>query len=48
MALSPLVVIIASLIGAELGGIIGVLLAIPISAVVQVVAVDLFSYVNED
>lgn len=42
ISLSPLLVIVASLAGAELGGIIGVLLAIPISAVLQVIVIDIF------
>ena len=43
ISLSPLLVIVASLAGAELGGIIGVLLAIPVSAVLQVIAVEIFA-----
>jgi predicted PurR-regulated permease PerM len=43
ISLSPLLVIVASLAGAELGGIIGVLLAIPVSAVLQVIVVDIFA-----
>ena len=43
ISLSPLLVIVASLAGAELGGVIGVLLAIPVSAVLQVIAVEIFA-----
>jgi predicted PurR-regulated permease PerM len=38
ISLSPLLIILASVIGAELGGIIGVLLAIPAASVIQIVA----------
>lgn len=41
IALSPLLVILATVIGAELGGIIGVLLAIPVAAVLQIVVLEL-------
>lgn len=40
ISLSPLLIILASVIGAELGGIIGVLLAIPAAAVVQIVITE--------
>ncbi len=36
ISLSPLLIILATIIGAELGGIIGVLLAIPVAAVIQI------------
>ncbi|GAC1386455.1 MAG: AI-2E family transporter [Candidatus Saccharimonadales bacterium] len=39
--LSQLLIIIASIIGADLGGIIGVLLAIPIAAAIQIVVVEI-------
>ena len=38
--LSPLAVLIAVLIGAELGGVIGALAAIPVAGTIQVVIVD--------
>lgn len=41
--LSPLWILVASLIGATLGGIIGILLAIPAAATVQIVAVELLA-----
>lgn len=41
--LSALLVIIATLAGAELGGLIGVLLAIPAAAVIQITVTELFS-----
>ena len=41
ISLSPLLIILASVIGAELGGIIGVLLAIPAASVVQIIAQEL-------
>lgn len=43
ISLSPLLVIIATLVGAELGGIVGVLLAIPLSGVLQVVGTDVLA-----
>ncbi len=39
--LSPLLVLVATLIGAQLGGIIGVLLAIPAAAAVQTIALEI-------
>ncbi|MDD5342335.1 MAG: AI-2E family transporter [Patescibacteria group bacterium] len=42
VGLNPIVVIIAMLIGAKLGGIIGMVLAIPIAAVIQVFSSDFF------
>ena len=39
--LSQLLIIVASIIGADLGGIVGVLLAIPIAAALQIIAVEL-------
>src|SRR5206468_12399480 len=41
ISLSPLLVIVASLAGAELGGIIGVLLAIPVSPAFHAISVEL-------
>lgn len=41
ISLSPLFIILASVIGAELGGIVGVLLAIPAAAVVQIAVGEL-------
>lgn len=40
ISISPLLIILASVIGAELAGIIGVLLAIPVAAVLQIAVVD--------
>lgn len=37
VSLSPLLIVLASVIGAELGGIIGVLLAIPAASVIQII-----------
>lgn len=42
--LSPLVVLISVLIGAELAGILGALAAIPVAGIVQAVARELFRY----
>ena len=41
--LSQLLILVASIIGAQLGGIIGVLLAIPVAAVVQIIVVELLA-----
>lgn len=41
VSLSPLLVLVATVIGADLGGIIGVLLAIPVAAIVQIVFLEL-------
>lgn len=41
IALSPLLIILASVIGAELGGIVGVLLAIPAASVLQIIVQEL-------
>jgi predicted PurR-regulated permease PerM len=38
--LSALLVIIATILGAEIGGVIGILLAIPVAAVIQIVAME--------
>ena len=46
--LSPLMIIIASLVGAEVGGIVGVLLAIPVAAVLQIVVIELASELIDD
>jgi predicted PurR-regulated permease PerM len=43
VALSPLIVFIAALIGAALGGIVGVLLAIPLTSAGWVLAKDLIA-----
>ena len=43
VALSPLIVFIAALIGAALGGIVGVLLAIPLTSAGWVLAEDLIA-----
>ena len=40
MQLSPLVVLIAVLIGAELAGVLGALAAIPVAGTIQVILVD--------
>ncbi len=42
--LSALFIVIASLLGAELAGIVGVLLAIPLAAVVQIMVVEAFTF----
>jgi predicted PurR-regulated permease PerM len=42
--LSPLAVLIAVLIGAELGGVIGALAAIPVAGAFQVILVDWLQY----
>lgn len=42
ISLSPFIIVLASVIGAELGGIVGVLLAIPVAAVVQIVVLEVF------
>ena len=43
VALSPLIVFIAALLGAALGGIVGVLLAIPLTSAAWVLASDLIA-----
>jgi predicted PurR-regulated permease PerM len=40
ISLSALLIILASLVGAELGGVIGIILAIPVAAVLQILAVE--------
>jgi predicted PurR-regulated permease PerM len=47
VALSPLIVFIAALVGAALGGIVGVLLAIPITSAAWVLAGDLIALRHE-
>jgi predicted PurR-regulated permease PerM len=42
ISLSPLLIILASIVGAELAGIVGVLLAIPLAAVIQIAAREVF------
>lgn len=42
LGLRPLVTIIAVLIGAQLGGLVGVLLAVPAASVVNTIALDIF------
>lgn len=46
--LSPLVIVLASIIGAETAGITGVLLAIPIGAIVQIVGKEIYAHYVED
>lgn len=41
VSLSPLLVLVATVIGADLGGILGVLLAIPVAAIVQILFLEL-------
>ncbi len=43
ISLAPLLIILASVIGAELAGIIGVLLAIPVAAVIQIVVLEVLT-----
>ncbi len=40
ISLSALLVILASLVGAELGGVVGIILAIPVAAVLQILAIE--------
>lgn len=40
IALSALLIILASLVGAELGGVVGIILAIPVAAVLQILAIE--------
>jgi predicted PurR-regulated permease PerM len=42
IALSALVIVIASLLGAEIAGIIGILLAIPLAAIAQIVILEIY------
>ncbi|MBU0706818.1 AI-2E family transporter [Patescibacteria group bacterium] len=42
VGLNPVVVIIAMLVGARLGGIMGIILAIPVAAIIQVFSSDFF------
>ena len=44
ISLSPLFIVIASILGAEIAGIIGVILAIPVGAIVQIVAKEVYLY----
>ncbi len=45
--LSALLVIIATILGAEIGGVIGILLAIPAAAVVQIVATEVYTLLTK-
>jgi predicted PurR-regulated permease PerM len=40
ISLSALLIILASLVGAELGGVVGIILAIPVAAVLQILAIE--------
>ncbi len=42
ISLSPLMIILATIMGAELGGVLGVLLATPVAAVLQIAILELF------
>lgn len=44
--LSALIIVIASVLGAEIGGIIGILLAIPLAAIVQIVVTEIYYSFN--
>ena len=47
--LSPIFIIIASIIGAEVAGIIGVLLAIPLGSIVQIISKEIYRhYINRN
>ena len=46
ISLSPFLIVLASVIGAALGGIVGVLLAIPVAAVLQIVIFEIFRIEN--
>ena len=46
VSLSPLFIVIASLAGAEIAGIVGMLLAIPIAAVIQIVGTEVYDFVQ--
>lgn len=48
VGLNPLVVIIVMLIGAKLAGIVGILLAIPLTLIIKVFAEDLFALKEEN
>ncbi len=45
--LSALLIVVASIIGGEIGGITGILLAIPAAAVVQIVATEIYDFFKE-
>lgn len=46
--ISALIIVIASVLGAEIGGIIGILLAIPMAAVVQIIVTEIYdSFINQ-
>lgn len=46
--ISALIIVIASVLGAEIGGIIGILLAIPMAAVVQIIVTEIYdSFSNQ-
>lgn len=40
--LSALIIVAASVLGAEIGGIVGVLLAIPVAAVIQIIVIEIY------
>ena len=44
VSLSALFIVVASVVGAEISGIIGILLAIPMAAVVQILATEIFAF----
>jgi predicted PurR-regulated permease PerM len=46
VSLSPFIVLLALLIGAELGGIFGMLLAVPVAGVLRVLALRVFRRVE--
>ncbi|MEI6022489.1 MAG: AI-2E family transporter [bacterium] len=42
--LSALIIVIASVFGAELGGILGILMAIPVAAVIQIICIETYEF----
>jgi len=44
--LSALIIVLASVLGAEIGGIIGILLAIPVASVVQIIITETYSFLH--
>jgi len=47
LGLNPIIIIIALLVGAKIGGVVGVILAIPVTTALSVVSEDLFEHVEE-
>jgi predicted PurR-regulated permease PerM len=46
ISISALIIIIASVLGAEIGGIIGILLAIPMASIVQIIITEIYGFLK--